>query len=135
MAQRSVPDALCRQRRDRSPPGHERLQRGGRRDSASSYAMFLLRFEPTRYQKSEPARDADYSWKSSPFRDPMPSEPFMDRSVVGEASAGAAVIANCFVLEDAAGAGWSGETLSRESAVGMKNRLPVTAVLKSRMRS
>jgi len=30
---------------------------------------------------------------------------------------------------------WSRETLSRNVAVGMKNKLPVTAVLKSRMRS
>src|SRR5580658_136666 len=62
--------------------------------------------------------------QSSPFREPMPSEPSLDGALGAEVSTGAEAIA-----------GWSGETLSRNVAVGMKNRFPVTAMLKSRMRS
>src|SRR5215469_8498925 len=63
-------------------------------------------------------------WESSPFKEPMPSEPFLDGAVDAEVSTGAE-----------AAAGRSAETLSRKVTVGMKNRFPVTAVLKSRMRS
>jgi len=65
----------------------------------------------------------------------MPSEPFLDGAFEAEVSPGAEAIADRGALEDAAGAGCSAETLSRNVTVGMKNRLPVTAVLKSRMRS
>ena len=65
----------------------------------------------------------------------MPSEPSLDGRAGAEVSTDAEVVAGFGAPEDSAGAGWSGETLSRNVDVGMKNRFPVTAMLKSRMRS
>ena len=65
----------------------------------------------------------------------MPSEPSFGRTVELEDLTGAEAIAGVCALEDPADADWSGVTLSRNEAVGMKKRFPVTAVLKSRMRS
>src|SRR5262249_19571580 len=80
-------------------------------------------------------RRAGYSRKFFFFREPMPREPSFDGAVEAEASTGAEAVASSCAPEEPAGAAWSGETLSRNVAVGTKNRLPVTAVLKSRMRS
>lgn len=65
----------------------------------------------------------------------MRSAPLLDGLGAAEVSAGVETAANGSGPEDAAGAGPGKETVSRNVAVGMKNRLPVTAVLKSRMRS
>ena len=56
----------------------------------------------------------------------MPSEPSFDGAVEAEVSTGAEAVASCSApeMQPRWSAGWSGETLSRNVAVGMKNRLP-----------
>ena len=64
----------------------------------------------------------------------MPSEPLVDGTVEAEVKTDDEGVRGFARLEDSTGAGWSGETLSRNVEVGMKNRPPVTAVLKSKLK-
>src|SRR5262249_15584940 len=70
-------------------------------------------------------RGGGYSRQFSFFREPMPREPSFDGAVEAEVSTGAETVASFCAPEEAADAGWSGETLSRNVAVGTKNRFPV----------
>jgi hypothetical protein len=66
----------------------------------------------------------------------MPSEPSLGGTINElEDLTGAEAVADVPALEDPTDADRSRVTPSRNEAVGMKKRFPVTAVLKSRMRS
>src|SRR6202167_2753602 len=102
--------------------------------------MFPLRSEPRPNRKWGQARDGDYSCRVSPLRDPMPSEPSRTDGTDEGWTDEEEVSASAGVAEDSATAGWSSvpgdsSTFSRNVADGTKNKLPVTARLKSRMRS
>src|SRR5262245_36236550 len=80
------------------------------------------------HRKSGQARGADYSYRFSPLREPTPSEP----------SAADAVDDADVSVDPAAGtaaASASSFTASKNVAEGTKNRVPVTARLKSSTRS
>src|SRR5215468_1468060 len=68
-----------------------------------------------------------------PFSDPIPSDPSLDGPAEVEVSSVVAEAPPSTTWEGEGGG--SAETSSRNVAVGTKNRLPVTAVLKSRLRS
>src|SRR5580704_13835096 len=100
--------------------------------------MFLPRSGPKPSQKLGRVRDGGYSCRTSPLREPMPSEPSrtdrldedgMDVEVsVAAAGAGASAAGWCSLVS-------SSVTLSRNVAEGTKNRHPVAARLKSSIRS
>src|SRR5580692_1651873 len=113
--------------------------------------MFRLQFVPRRNPKSGQARDGDYSWRTSPLREPMPSEPSrtgevddddIDEAGLGEVSSAVALesatAGGSPVAEDSlARASFTGAsvTFSKNVADGTKKRPPVTARLKSSRRS
>src|SRR5580698_2575815 len=100
--------------------------------------MFPLRYPPMPHRKWGQVRDGGYSCRTSPLREPMPSDPSrtdgldedgMDEEVsaggagVGDSTAGGSSLVS------------SSPTLSRNVADGTKNKHPVTARLKSSIRS
>src|SRR5580658_10259795 len=95
------------------------------------------------HRKWGQVRDGGYSWRMSPLREPILSEPSLSESVLSEPSLSdgmdeegpAAACATEEAAEGSVALGWSSATFSRNVADGAKNRFPVTARLKSRRRS
>src|SRR5580693_9077944 len=102
--------------------------------------MFLLRSVPMPNRKWGQARDGNYSWRTSPLREPMPREPSrIDEIDVDEDELDEVVSAIVGDWGDSAAAGWSSlacssATFSRNVADGTKKRFPVAARLKSSSR-
>jgi hypothetical protein len=74
------------------------------------------------FRKSGQARDEDYSCRFSPLSEPMPSEPSDTVSATDVAAGFAATVSSSL-------------TVSRNDADGTKNKVPVSARLKSSSRS
>ena len=106
---------------DDAPSGEIALERA---------CCFLFDLRPGRIGNGGKLAMTDYSWEISPFREPISSEPSVSLSArdgEGSITVGA--------TEVSVTAGWSSATASRNVADGTKNRLPVTARLKSSNRS
>src|SRR5580658_5422020 len=102
--------------------------------------MFLLRSGPRPNRKWGQVRDGGYSCRTSPLREPMPSEPSRTDRLDEDGSDEEVSAAAGGAGGSAAGGSslvsvWSSVRLSRNVADGTKNRHPVTARLKSSMRS
>src|ERR1035441_62142 len=96
--------------------------------------MFPLRSGPMPNRRWEQAHDGDYSCCMSPLREPMPSEPSRTDEMDEEGSVTAGAAGDSATTGGSSNV-WSWVTFSKNVADGTKNRLPVTARLKSRSRS
>src|SRR5262249_58495344 len=102
--------------------------RGGRGGSGWAYALSPLRYLPTAHRKLGRGRGEGYLYRFSPLKEPTASE---TSGAPGPGGAGSSDDSGSRI----AAAGASPFTDSRNVADGTKNRVPVTARLKSSSRS